>query len=174
MNWTLLVYYQMSYGLWLSSPICMVSYLYIGVLELKCTIGYFLVNRLNWNNVAQYQHLEVWATVYFFLFWKMLIIMCSMCFPWHYSLLGKLSFLYFLQGFAPKLLDWSHLCIHWQPNWLAIPVSSSKLWFGSWIHSYSYSWFYLLVSFWTRSFGINALSGKLPVELGKLTNLRSL
>lgn len=47
----------------------------------------------------------------------------------YFSLWGELRFLYFLQGFAPKLLNWSHPCIHWQPNWLKIPVGSSKLWF---------------------------------------------
>ena len=40
---TLMVSCQTSYGLWLSSPMCMVSYLYFGVLELNC----IMVHNIN-------------------------------------------------------------------------------------------------------------------------------
>lgn len=115
---TLMVSCQTSYGLWLSSPMCMVSYLYFGVLELNC----IMVHNIN-----------LWKYL-LLLFLKFFFGKCThiyTCCPLHYVLLWKLSFLHFLQGSRPKLLNWSHPCIHWQLNWIAIPVGSSKFWFQS-------------------------------------------
>ena len=126
MNWTLLVYCQTSYGLWLSSPICTVFYLYIGVIELNCITSYLLVYKLSQNYGAQNQPIE---KLLHLLFLGKCGYICVTLDIFYFSLWGALRFLYFLQGFAPKLLNWSHPCIHWQPNWLKIPVGSSKLWF---------------------------------------------
>lgn len=136
MNWMLLVYCQTSYGLWLSSPICMVSYFYFGVLEMNC----IMVHNIN---LLKYLLL---------LFFGKYIYVC----PALYVLLWKLGFLYFLQGSAPKFLNWSHPCIHWQPNWLAIPVGSSKLWYQSsyskYISIFSHTYLFLFMLLFITSF----------------------
>ncbi|KAL4554070.1 hypothetical protein LXL04_039811 [Taraxacum kok-saghyz] len=74
--------------------------------------------------------------------------------------LTYLTNLYVLCYFFTKLLDWSLVTFHWQFNSDAISKSSD-------IYNGGFGLFY-------RTFGINALSGKVPPELGLLTDLRSL
>ena len=95
--------------------------------------GFLFVFWCSWAelyNGAQYQPMEIFAATFFLKFFGKCTHIYTCC-PLHYVLLWKLSFLHFLQGSRPKLLNWSHPCIHWQLDWIAIPVGSSKFWFQS-------------------------------------------
>ena len=100
MNWTLLVYCQTSYGLWLSSPICTVFYLYIGVIELNCITSYLLVYKLSQNYGAQNQPIEKFATP--IIFGKVWIYMC---YPWHFLffLMRGIEIPLFFTGICAKI-----------------------------------------------------------------------
>lgn len=78
------------------------------------------------------------------------------------------QFAYKLQQFGTKLLNRHTLPIHWQPHKNEMAVS--LLYF-----SYAQSSYFVFNMFGVfRTFGVNALSGEIPKELGLLTELQSL